>query len=878
MPDDHRHHSVTIAQPRAGHDAAAGDLLSRYGDGDDASHDSASPDSCPDDLAQRLAQTQAQLLVANRALAEERDANRRLKEASDHEREKLRQSEQERAHIMSSARCLLWYADIKENPDGGDLKWTAHFVDTDAAQRFLPVEMRPGEPYKSAWWRARLPEDREACTRISDGSVRAGKSYTQEFRCYAPDGSIRWHHEDIHVETVIEGERWLAVGVCTDVTDLKRAGQALRDSERLYRTIGEAVPDFVWSCGPNGEPLFANKRWTDYTGLALGEPSDVPMDVLHHPDDYPALSRAWTVARERGEGYSAEVRIRRYDGIYRWFLARAIPVLDEHGAITQWIGTTTDIHERKMAEDALRRSEAQHRLLTDAMPQLAWITASDGTPEYFNRRWYDYTGTTPDQLLHAERAKFVHPDDALEATARWNEALRTGQPYEMEYRLRGADGKFRWFVARGMPLRDDEGRVVRWFGTCTDIDQQRRAADKERFLADSSAALASSLDYETTLATVARLAVPHLADWCVVHIVEANATVRRLAVAHVDPEKVRWAEELQSRYPYEPDAQRGLPNVLRTGRSEFYPELSDEMLVAAARDDEHLAIMRKVGFTSAMIVPMSARGQVVGAISFVSAESGTPYDESVLAVAEDLAHSAALAVDNARSFRAAQEEIQRREETERELRRHQEEIDALNARLRQSVEVTHHHVRNNLQTILALAQIPMESGADTVPASALCRIGHHTTSLAAMHDLLMQRAREDADVGRLSAKTALERLIPLLQNGAGGRELRCRSDEITLPVQAIGSLCILVNELITNAIQHGRGTITLTVESDAEMARLEVEDDGPGFPPEFNWQEAAQTGLCLVDIAARHDLGGRVQFGNRPGGGGRVTVDFPIPS
>jgi two-component sensor histidine kinase len=273
---------------------------------------------------------------------------------------------------------------------------------------------------------------------------------------------------------------------------------------------------------------------------------------------------------------------------------------------------------------------------------------------------------------------------------------------------------------------------------------------------------------------------------------------------------------------------------------------------------------------------MIARGQVMGTISFVSAESGRIYQPDDIPVAEELARSAALAVDNARSFLAAQHEISRRQETERQLRLRQEEVEALNERLRLAVEVTHHHVRNNLQVILALTQLPIEDNTDTVPASALGRIGRHTSALAAMHDLLMRQAKASANVDRLSTLSALEKLIPMLEAIAPGREIRYCTDEIFLPVQEIGSVCLLLNELITNAIRHGRGKIDVKISALEDVARVEVSDHGPGFPQGFNWQAATGMGLCLIDIAGRHDLRGTVSFANGKRGGAHVTVEFPI--
>jgi PAS domain S-box-containing protein len=187
-------------------------------------------------------------------------------------------------------------------------------------------------------------------------------------------------------------------------------------------------------------------------------------------------------------------------------------------------------------------------------------------------------------------------------------------------------------------------------------DGQQRATTEDRlvFLAEAGAALSSSLDIETTLGTVAQLAVPRLADWCAVHLVRDDGAVDQLAVTHVDPARVAWAQALQEQYPFDPDAPHGVANVLRTGEAEWYPAITDEMLVAAARGPEHLEILRRVGFRSAMIVPMSARGATVGAITFATAESGRHYSESDQVLAVELAHRAAIAVDNARLYRASQ--------------------------------------------------------------------------------------------------------------------------------------------------------------------------------------------------------------------------------
>jgi PAS domain S-box-containing protein len=201
----------------------------------------------------------------------------------------------------------------------------------------------------------------------------------------------------------------------------------------------------------------------------------------------------------------------------------------------------------------------------------------------------------------------------------------------------------------------ENGFLMRAWGTQRDITERKRIEEAQRFLAEVGAALSSSLDYRTTLASVARLAVPRLADWCAVDIVEEDGSLERLAVEHEDPQKVQLAHELNERYPPDPEAPQGVLRVVRSGQSEFYPDITDEMLVDAARDAEHLRLMREIGFVSVIIVPLVARGRTLGVITLVSAESGRRYREDDLELVEELARHAALAVDNARLYRGRSE-------------------------------------------------------------------------------------------------------------------------------------------------------------------------------------------------------------------------------
>src|SRR5439155_364090 len=252
----------------------------------------------------------------------------------------------------------------------------------------------------------------------------------------------------------------------------------------------------------------------------------------------------------------------------------------------------------------------------------------------------------------------THPDDLGRMLERWQTALATGQPYENELRLqRASDGSYRWHLTRAVPMTDRSGAVVKWYGSNTDIDDQKRAEEAQRFLVDAGAALASSLNYRSTLAAVARLAVLRIADWCRVDVLE-EGRLRTVAVEHVDPRKVELALELGRRYPEREDAQQGPPRVVQTGKSELVPEISEERLAELATDDLHLGLVRGLGFQSYMCVPLSTHGRILGVISFVAAESGRRYGPEDLALAEELARRAGTAVETAQLYREVEERAQ----------------------------------------------------------------------------------------------------------------------------------------------------------------------------------------------------------------------------
>jgi PAS domain S-box-containing protein len=315
------------------------------------------------------------------------------------------------------------------------------------------------------------------------------------------------------------------------------------------------------------------------------------------------------------------------------------------------------LKDQELAE-LRRESEERYRFLAEAQPDQIWTALPSGELDYVNQRTLDYLGTSFSESVEAGWAQVMHPDDLPRTMELWQRALDTAQPYENEIRLRRAeDDSYRWHLTRALPMRSRNGEVVKWFGSNTDIHDRKRAEEAQQFLVEAGAVLGSSLDYRSTLAALAKLAVPRIADWARIDIFE-DGKLRTLAVEHVDPKKVELALELAKRYPEDPDAGQGPPLVLRTGESELATEISDAALSELAVDDLHFELVRELGFQSYMCVPLVARHRTLGVISFVAAESGRRYGDEDLALAEELARRAGTAIENAQLYREAEERAQ----------------------------------------------------------------------------------------------------------------------------------------------------------------------------------------------------------------------------
>ncbi len=260
-----------------------------------------------------------------------------------------------------------------------------------------------------------------------------------------------------------------------------------------------------------------------------------------------------------------------------------------------------------------------------------------------------------------EWLRFVHPLDRKRVLADTVKALKNGGELNIEYRVIWPDKTIRFLANRAQIIRDKKGKATRMNGVNIDITERKLVENNLAYLSEASKILSSSLDYRTTLSNVARLAVPEIADWCSVSM-KNGQEIDQLAVAHVDPKKVKWAEQLRKKSPPDKNSKTGVARVLKTGKSELYSNITDEMLVGVAKNKEELSLLRKLQMSSVLIVPFLLKGQAIGAITFVAAESGRHYTVNDLAMAEEVANRMALAIENARLYTEAKavDELQKK--------------------------------------------------------------------------------------------------------------------------------------------------------------------------------------------------------------------------
>jgi PAS domain S-box-containing protein len=433
-----------------------------------------------------------------------------------------------------------------------------------------------------------------------------------------------------------------------------------------------------------------------------------------------------------------------------------------------------------------------------------------------------------------------------------------------------------WGINDIIPLSDGVAIFSR------DVTARKRLEQNLSFLAKASKALAGSLDYHRTLRTVAKLAVSHIADWCSVEMLMPEGGVELLAVAHIDPKRVRWAIKLRQDNPVDMDAPTGLPNVLRTGRSEFYPQITEEMIVAAAKDEKMLQLIRDVGISSVMIVPLLNHGRAIGAITFVSAESGRHFVAADLSMAEELASRAALAIENSRLYAESQKAVALRDDF---------------------IYVASHELRTPVTSLKLYTEV-LQRQAER---GNLDQIGKNLSKMNAQIDKLSVLIGDLLDVSRIEAgkldlrddevdlSALVAEIVDAIQPTAPRHRIEVEGG-ITRTVRGDRDrLGQVLTNLLTNATKYSplADRVIIRLGEDGDRAFVEFQDFGIGIDSEHleriferfyrvnGSDDASFPGLGIglyitSQIVRRH--GGTISVSSRAGEGSVFHVELPFNS
>jgi PAS domain S-box-containing protein len=640
------------------------------------------------------------------------------------------------------------------------------------------------------------------------------------------------------------------------------------DTDALFRLLVAQVEDYaIFALDTEGRVRTWNPGAERFKGYTADEIIGRDFSIFYPPESVERqLPRTLLKeALDNGHALDEGWRVRK-DGSRFWASVVITALRDEQGRHVGFAKITRDLTERRAAEARQRRLAAQDAVNTASQALTEELEAANeqlqatlveaeeardalAAAERFARgilesiadpfivldaKWcYRFVNAAAAQLLEPSHGLApggligrsmwdLYPDirgTVLEADIR--RAVEEGKPRSFEAY---SSARARWSLLHCYPLPDG-GLAIQW----RDITERKRIDEANHYLTRASDILNRSLDYEVTLNDLAHLIVPELADWCAVDISDSSGVLERVAVAHVDPEKVRFARQLSEQYPSGKNEQTGLYAVLRSGQPERYPEITDALLVAGARDPEHLRIMRALGLKSAMLVPLLVGDVAHGVLTLVSTESGRRYQEADEQLAMELAHRAAIAVQNAQLHRAA-----------RDAQRVAEEANRAKSEFLATMS---HELRTPLNAIggyVELLRLGLKGPVTPDQDEYLARIERSEKYLLSLiQDVLsfakIEAGRVDLRPERVGASRLLDEVASLVAPQLETAQLRFAAGPLPADADVFADpervRQILLN-LLTNAIKFTGpgGAIRVSCEADGDVVKMRVHDTGIGIP------------------------------------------------
>jgi PAS domain S-box-containing protein len=341
------------------------------------------------------------------------------------------------------------------------------------------------------------PGDRNLVLELVERASTSGGAIDCEYRLLFPDDRVKYVRVLARPLGTASDDLEF-VGAVIDITEAKQAEERIRRNERELRTLVEAIPAYVGTALADGSVDFISQSWLDYTGFSREQGMGWGWGSAIHPEDFDRVVANWEAGLAAKAPVEHELRCRRADGTYHWFLYRGLPLRDDGGEVVKWYGTLTNIDALKKTESALQTREHQLLGIIETIPSMLWSTSPAGETTHLSQRVLEYCGAPLEELVNRGWENFIHPDDREETVKAQARALSSGESYSAIHRLRRADGEYRWHHSMAEPLRDPDGKIIQWYGLAIDIDERKRAEDNLR---DTRTRLAKA----SRLATVAEL-------------------------------------------------------------------------------------------------------------------------------------------------------------------------------------------------------------------------------------------------------------------------------------------------------------------------------------------------------------------------------------
>ncbi|CAN5656013.1 hypothetical protein BH18ACI5_BH18ACI5_05910 [soil metagenome] len=424
------------------------------------------------------------------------------------------------------------------------------------------------------------------------------------------------------------------------------------------QSITDSIPALVAYVGRDRRYVVANRVHNEWLGLdaaaMIGRTLDEVLSV-----DVARIIAPHVATVLAGQAVTFEMRYsEEYGG--RDVQVRYVPDIRDDGQVHGFVSLATDLTDRKKLESDLRDqvttsqdASRQYQFLAEIIPQLVWTNDATGALDYVNERWTDYTGFTLEKSRVWGWQGILHPDDVVRTRNLWTRAMLRGELFEVTARVRRAsDGVYRWFLGRAHPLKDFDGRVLSWFGTCTDIHDQKTHEDSERLLSEASRVLASSFELSSTLPTIASMLASWFHGYCIIDLLE-NTGLERAAAMHMDPARQPVLDDMLACAPKD-DHRSPLWRVIDTRTAEICNDVTEQTLAATATSSRHHEATRATATNGYIMAPMIAGGRVAGTI-MIGAVNGDPFETAHLRPVQELGYRCAIAIGNARAYRDARE-------------------------------------------------------------------------------------------------------------------------------------------------------------------------------------------------------------------------------